>query len=125
METGVIPILHQADPAQPLLRAGINKAPEKCFEALVHPLRLAIGLRVVGRAHAELSTCQAKQLLPEMAGEDAIAVGDDVGWHAMQAVNMVKEDLSHLLSCERVKERNKVSKLAELVDDNHDAISCS
>jgi len=61
----------------------MNKAPEKCFEALVHPLCLAIGLRVVGGAHAELSTSQAEQLPLEMAGEDAIAVGDDVGWHAM------------------------------------------
>ena len=83
METGVIPKLRQADPAQPLLGAGMNKAPEKCFEALVHPLRLAIGLRVIGRAHAELSTYQMEQLLPEMAGEDAVAVGDDVGWHAV------------------------------------------
>ena len=61
----------------------MNKALEKCFEALVHPLRLSIGLRVVGRAHAELSTSQAEQLLPEMASEDAVVVGDDVGWHAM------------------------------------------
>ena len=60
-----------------------------------------------------------------MAGEDAIAVGDDVGWHAMQAVNMVKEDLSHLLSGEWVKERHEVGKFAEFVDDDHDAISCS
>ena len=83
METGVIPILRQGDPAQPLLGAGMNKAPEKCFEALVHPLRLAIGLRVVGGAHAELSTSQAEQLLPEMAGEDAVVVEDDVGGHTV------------------------------------------
>ena len=83
METGVIPILRQAEPPQPLLWAGVDKAPEKCFEALVHPLRLAIGLRVVGGAHAELSTSQAEQLLPEMAGEDAVAVGDDVSLHAV------------------------------------------
>ena len=83
METGVIPILRQGDPAQPLLGAGMNKAPEKCFEALVHPLRLSIGLRVVGGAHVELSTSQAEQLLLEMASEDAVVVGDDVGGHAV------------------------------------------
>jgi len=38
---------------------------------------------------------------------------------------MVKEDLSHLLSCEWVKERHEVGKLAELVNDDHDAISGS
>ena len=52
METGVIPILRQGNPPQPLLRAGVDEAPEKGFKAWVHPLRLAIGLRVVGRAHA-------------------------------------------------------------------------
>jgi hypothetical protein len=53
METCVVPELGEAEPFQPLSGAGVDEASEECIQTLVDALRLPVGLRVVGRAHAE------------------------------------------------------------------------
>jgi hypothetical protein len=41
----------------PLLGAGVDEAPQVRLQALVHPFRLAVRLRVVGGTHGELDLC--------------------------------------------------------------------
>lgn len=123
METGVVPVLRQAKPTQPLPCTGVDEAPQVSFEALVQPLCLAVRLWVVGGAHIESSTRQVKQLPPKVAGEDTVAVGDDMRWHSMKAVDVVEEGLLHLRSSEWVEQQHEMGKLAELVDDDLDAVS--
>ena len=47
------------------------------FEDSIHDLRLAVGLGVVGRTHAEEGSMQAKELAPEGAEKHRVSVGHD------------------------------------------------
>ena len=65
---------------------------------------------MVGRAHAELRLSQLEQLLPEGTCEDMISVRNDLGWHAMESVDLIKENQSHLTSGVGMLERQKMGK---------------
>jgi hypothetical protein len=65
---------------------------------LVDAFYLAIGLRVVRRAHTELCLRHTEQLPSERAGEDVVVVKDNVHRHPVEAVYVVEEQLCYLLS---------------------------
>lgn len=67
---GVVPKLRQWNPVAPTPRAGVCEIAEVRLEALVHMLRLPIGLRMVGYAEAKLRSRVLEELAPEVAGED-------------------------------------------------------
>ena len=77
MMTGIIPVLSQRNPATPLFGAGVNKASEISFHALIQPFRLSISGRMIRCAQFKLRTNGMKQILPELASEHWIPVGGD------------------------------------------------
>lgn len=66
--------------------------------------------------------CQMEEFKLESAGKNTIPVRDDVSWHAVEAVDVVKEQLGHLLSSEGVQKRHQVREITEFVNHHHQAI---
>jgi hypothetical protein len=58
MPAGVVPKLCQRKPVVPLGRAGMSKATEKGFHALINAFSLVVRLRMIGRTHAKRYTNQ-------------------------------------------------------------------
>jgi hypothetical protein len=112
----VVPKFRQGKPLTPFLQAGMNKAVEVCFEALVDPFSLPISLRMVSRAHPKLSSSQFEQFLPYFTGEDGILVRDHGLEHSMQAVDLIQEGHNHLRCDKRTEYWHKIRVARELVD---------
>lgn len=86
----------------PLTRTGMNETVQVSLYALVNAFCLAVRLRVICCAHAQMGAYQLKQLLPEIACEDPITVRHNIIRHAMQFVNIVKKYLCYFGRSERM-----------------------
>jgi hypothetical protein len=117
MPVCVVPILRERKPLNPLLRAGLGKAPEIGLQGLIDALGSTIRLRVIGRAQTQLSIGQAEEFSPEGACEHAITIRDDGLWHAMELEDIVKEETRHAGRSVWMGERNKVCIPGKFVDD--------
>ena len=96
----------------------MNIATEESLQTLIHPLGLAVGLRVVARAEAQRDVCEFEQLLPKTVCEHFVAVRDDGVWKAMESIDCIKEQTSHTLGSEWVRKTNEVTILGEPIDHN-------
>lgn len=66
----------------------VNEGSEVLFDHTVHDLHLTVRLRVVRSAHLECRPTKLEQLLPEMANEKRIPIGDkDSRWAMYLAGN--------------------------------------
>jgi hypothetical protein len=72
----IVPELSKWKLAKPFRGTGVYRAPEKSFKALVEAFSLAVGLGMVGRAHQKLGVCQTEHLLPPLACEHFVTIGD-------------------------------------------------
>lgn len=89
--------LSQGHPARPLLRKRMDKTAKESFKALIDALSLAIRLRVVSQTHGKRCLSNAKKLTPKSASENAVTIRNYMGGKTMQAVYVVKKELSNLL----------------------------
>ena len=83
MEAGIIPKFYRWQPLTPFVGAGMDKAPQISFQALVKPLRLTIGLGVVGGAATEGHIRQLEQLRPEVTCKYVVMIRNDRARKAM------------------------------------------
>ena len=100
----------------------MDEAPEIRFHALIHPLRLAVRLGMIGGAHTQLNTSKTEQLLPKVASEHSVTIGDQRRWHTMKSVDSIHVRLGHRRCSVWVPERNKVCKFRELIDDDQNTV---
>ena len=61
----------------------------------IDDLGLAIRLRMKRHTQAKLHTCKLKQIAPQIAGEDWVAITDNGVGEAVEAHNAVKEGVRH------------------------------
>lgn len=118
----VIPKLGQLQPFRPFVGVGVHKTAKICFQALIDALRLPVRLRVISRAHSQLSVHQSKQFPPKSAREYLISIRYDGLRQTMQFKDVVKECLSYLESSERMRQRYKMCIFRKLVHHYHDAV---
>lgn len=75
------------------------KRTQVLFDNAVENLSLAITLGVIGRTHAEMGATSPEKLLPELAQEQGVAVGDQASRHAVDFNNHIEEQGGHHKSC--------------------------
>ena len=70
----------------------MTRGAEGLLQRLVHPLRLAVRLRMEGRGEIQVGSHRTKQGLPELAGEAGVAIADQGLWEAMVPNYVIKEE---------------------------------
>ena len=61
-------------------------------------------------------------MAPEVRGEDPVAVGHDVGWQAVEAVDAAEEEAGNVGRSNRGLGRDEMGHLGETVDHDKDRI---
>jgi hypothetical protein len=84
VETRVVPKFGERKETTPLLRRIMHSATQEHFDTLIHALRLAVRLWMIGSGELELRPELLEQVFPERACEDTITVRDNRARHSMK-----------------------------------------
>jgi len=76
----------------PVVLEGVAVVAKAGEDGLVGVLRLAVGLGVVSGGHVELGAGEGGELLPDVRGEARVAVGHNLLWPAVEAIDVVEEE---------------------------------
>ena len=109
--------LHPWKPLQTQTEAIAGETPQIHDNNAVGDLRLAVRLRMEGRAAQELDASQLKQFLPKVFGEDRVTIAHDGARKAMEPDDIVKERPGHGLRGVGMAQGHEVSHLGEPIDD--------
>lgn len=93
MVCGVVAKFCPRKPLEPIPRTIVGKTAKVHCDGLVDGFRLPIGLWMKRRAHTKLDACLVKQVTPDVAGEDRIAVADDGVPEAVETDDVVEEGM--------------------------------
>ena len=115
MKRGVVAELRLGQPVKPVARTVVSDAAEVHGDHFVHRFGLAIGLRMEGRAHAQLYPGKPEQVSPHTACEDGVAVGDDRLRKAVELDDVGEKRASDGGCRVWVSQRNEVRVLREPV----------
>jgi hypothetical protein len=116
----VVAVFGPGKPLQPSPRTIASDAAQVHGDSFVHCLGLAIRLWVERRAHPQGDTGEFKQLPPDVAGEDWVAVADDRLREAMESHNVHEERLSDGRCRVGVSKGNEVRIFGKPVDNSED-----
>jgi hypothetical protein len=105
-----------------MLRVGGNETAKITLNRLIDAFRLPIRFWVMAGTQFQVGAHGTEDGLPKLASEDGITVRDQRLRHTVEMKDVVDEEIGNLTSGVRMLDRNKVSILRELVDDNKDAI---
>lgn len=95
---------------------GLGEPAQVDVEDAVGHLRLAIHLRVAGRAEAELDAGETEQLRPKGAGEHRIPLAHYGTGQSMEANDLVKEGLGDRRRTVQVAKGDEMRILGEAID---------
>lgn len=102
--------------------ASVDTTSKVRLHALVYLLCLVIRLRMISGAHAKLCACQLEEQLPQLAGGDPITIRNDSDRQTMKLLDIIQKYSSHRSSRKGMTQWNKMCKLGEFIDDDHDDI---
>ena len=89
---------------------------------LICPFCLAVSLRMEGCRKPFLEVEGLGQGVPKLRGKNRATVGDNRVRKAVEADNMVQEQLSEFRSCGCLGARDEMAHLCESVDDNENRV---
>lgn len=115
-------IVAEFGPCKPLLPLPwviAGHAVEIDLDNLVDHLRLTVRLRMEGGAHVKTHLEEMEKLLPKLANENKVSVGENSGWETMKT-----DDVGEEHSCRRSRsiwmhQMNKVGIFGETVNDHY------
>ena len=99
-----------------------NTSPEKIFQNLIHPLSLAICLRMISCAQIQFGAQSILKCFPEFTGENRISIAYNTGWYTMKFNYFSHVYLGQTRSSTSGLEWNKMSGFRQSID-NHPMLS--
>ena len=120
MERRVVAELGPGQPVEPVAWAVAGEAPQVHGDGLVHRLRLAIRLRMEGRAETQLDARLTEEVPPHPTSENRVAVADDGLRKSVEPNNVVEEGAGVGRGGVRLPQRDEVRVLGEPVHDGED-----
>lgn len=117
----VVPKSSPCQPYLPFIQFHTKKTSQIALQALIDPLRLSIGLRMISRAKIELQTLEFEEFPPKRTRTPDLY---QTWWTSASCTSgiFLNEKLLYLWSRERVLHRNKVGQFGIMVDHHHDSI---
>lgn len=100
----------------------MDKCPEILLDHAIHHLCLAVRLRMIRRAHLELSATELEKFLPKSTHKKGIMIEDKASGHAVNLSGGLHEYLSHYSSSAMRWKYPNVYPLGETV--HHDQHCC-
>lgn len=98
MDGGVVGPLGEGQIPEPLAGFLMNISSEILFEGAVDDLGLPIRLRMVRRAHTQLSSTKTEKLPPEMTEEEGVSIGHQAPRKAVMFTHHINETKRNLVS---------------------------
>ena len=100
----------------------VDAGAQHLLRGAVGSLGLAVGLRVVRRAHRERGAELRPEGAPEVSGEARITVAEDGLGHAVESHHLPHEERGQLRCGDGRRGGDVVHHLGQLVDEHHDGV---
>lgn len=89
---------------------------------MINPLRLAIGLGMIGCSHAEFHTGYMEELFSQCTCEYFVPINDDCIRETMQFEHVIHKLPCHCHNCKRVVKQTKMTIFGKYVYHYHNTI---